>query len=109
MSAKYRKTGRFDDRLDRGERRKHFALRRLPHAEDYFATLFGPVRFNASGWALVRCCFHSPDNHPSMGIHRDGGFKCHACGASGGSIINFEMLRSGTDFKTAVRDLGAQR
>ena len=61
----------------------------------YFSGIFGPVRFNGNGWALVRCCFHSPDRHPSLSIHRDGGFTCHACGVKGGSVIDFEMLPSG--------------
>ncbi len=33
----------------------------------------------------VRCCFHSPDRHPSM-TFKDRRFKCWSCGASGDSI-----------------------
>ena len=102
---------RFGDRLNNDKPRIGFDPRRMPTGDEYFSGLFGPVRFNSKGWALVRCCFHSPDRHPSLSIHRDGGFKCHSntCGAKGGSVIDFEMLRSGTDFKTATRDLGAWR
>jgi hypothetical protein len=107
MFAKRRKSSSFS----RQERRGGFDPDLLPSPEDYFATLFVSVRFNPKGWGLVRCCFHSPDRHPSLSIHRDGGFKCHAlvCGATGRGVIDFEMLRSGTDFKTAARDLGAWR
>jgi hypothetical protein len=109
MFTKSRRTSRYANRLDCAKRRRGFDPDLLPSVQDYFATLFGSVRFNSNGWSQVRCCFHSPDKHPSLSISRDGGFKCHACGAIGGGIIDFEMLRSGTDFKTATRDLGAWR
>jgi hypothetical protein len=99
----------FGDRLSDDKLRRGFDRSRLPTGDEYFLELFGHIRFNGSGWALVRCCFHSPDRNPSLSVHRDGGFVCHACGAKGGSLIDFEMLRSGTDFKTAARDLGAWR
>jgi hypothetical protein len=108
MVPRSRKTSRFGNRSNDGERRG-FDPERVPTGEEYFSGIFGPVRFNNNGWAQVRCCFHSPDRHPSLSIHRDGGFKCHACGIKGGSVIDFEMFRSGTNFKTAARDLGAWR
>jgi hypothetical protein len=108
MFTRSRKS-RFRNRLDDDKTRRGFDPSRLPSADEYFSELFGHIRFNGSGWALVRCCFHSPDRNPSLSVHRDGGFVCHACGAKGGSLIDFEMLRLGTDFKTAVRDLGAWR
>jgi hypothetical protein len=104
MFASRRKSNSFS----RPERRSGFDPDLLPSAEDYLTTLFGYVRFNPKGWGLVRCCFHS-DRRPSLSISRDGGFKCHSCGAKGRGVIDFEMLRSGTDFKTAARDLGAWR
>ena len=108
MFPRSRKTTRFGNRSNDGERRG-FRPERVPTGEEYFSGIFGPVRFNGNGWALVRCCFHRPDMHPSLSIQRDGGFKCQACGVKGGSVIDFEMLRSGTNFKTAARDLGAWR
>jgi DNA primase len=63
----------------------------------------------ATGWAQVRCIFHE-DRHASLSIHRQrGAFRCFACGAHGGDIIEFEMLRSNADFKSAARVLGAWR
>ena len=108
MVRRSRKTIRFGNRSNDSKRRG-FDPERLPTGDEYFSGIFGPVRFNNNGWALVRCCFHLPDTHPSLSIHRDGVFTCHACGVKGGSVIDFEMLRSGTDFKTAARDLGAWR
>ncbi len=108
MFPRSRKTNRFGNRANDSGRRG-FDPERMPTGDEYFSGIFGPVRFNGNGWALVRCCFHWPDRHPSLSIHRDGGFKCHACSVKGGSVIDFEMLRSGTNFKTAARDLGAWR
>lgn len=82
---------------------------RLPAVVDYYQPIFGELSFNASGWAQVRCAFHD-DRHASLSIHQGrGAFRCFACGARGGDVIAFEMLRSGTDFKDAVRALGAWR
>jgi hypothetical protein len=36
-----------------------------------------------------------------------GAFHCFSCGAKGGSLIDFVMLRVGCDFKQAVQQLGA--
>jgi hypothetical protein len=82
---------------------------RLPTVTEYCRPIFGELRFNASGWAQVRCIFHH-DRHASLSIHREhGAFRCFACGARGGDVIAFEMLRSGADFKSAVCALGAWR
>ena len=65
--------------------------------------------FNASGWAQVRCVFHE-DGHASLSIHREfGAFRSFARDARGGDTLAFEMLRSGADFKSAARALGAWR
>ena len=94
-----------------GHRRRKGGLDpgRLPAVADYYRLVFGTLRFNATGWAQVRCVFHE-DSHPSLSIHREhGAFRCFACGARGGDLLAFEMLHSGADFKTAVRALGAWR
>jgi hypothetical protein len=81
----------------------------LPTAADYYRPVFGDPRFNASGWAQVHCVFHE-DGHASLSIHRErGAFRCFACDARGGDVLAFEMLRSGADFKSAARALGAWR
>ena len=57
----------------------------------------------------MRCVFHE-DGHASLSIHRErGAFRCFACGARGGDVLAFEMLRSGANFKSAARALGAWR
>ena len=82
---------------------------RLPAVVDYYRPIFGELRFNASGWAQVRCVFHV-DQHASLTIHQGrGAFRCFACAARGGDVLAFEMLRTGADFKSAVRALGAWR
>jgi hypothetical protein len=96
-----------DNPLWRGERKRGFDRNRLSAVADYYQPIFGDLLFNASGWAHVRCVFHD-DGHASLGIHRErGAFQCFACDARGGDMLAFEMLRSGADFKSAARALGA--
>jgi hypothetical protein len=52
--------------------RQHFDRDLLPDAESYFRDLFGPLRFNGSGWAMVSCPVHGPEKTPSLSIHRAG-------------------------------------
>jgi CHC2 zinc finger len=90
-------------------RKLGFDRNRLPTVADYYRPIFGDLRFNASGWAQVRCVFHE-DGTASLSIHRErGAFRCFACGARGGDVLAFEMLRSGADFKGAAQALGAWR
>jgi hypothetical protein len=89
--------------------KRGFDRNRLPMVTDYYQPICGDLRFNANGWAQVRCIFHE-DGHVSLSIHREhGAFRCFACNARGGDILAFEMLRSGADFKSAVRALCAWR
>jgi hypothetical protein len=98
-----------DITLRRGEHRRGFDRARLPTVAHYYQPIFGDLRFNASGWTQVRCVFHQ-DGHASLSIHCErGAFRCFACGARGGDVLAFEMLRSGADFKSAARALGAWR
>jgi CHC2 zinc finger len=98
-----------DNTLRRVERKREFDRNRLPLAADYYQPIFGDLRFNASGWAQVCCVFHE-EGHASLSIHRErGAFRCFACNARGGDVLAFEMLRSGVDFKSAARALGAWR
>jgi hypothetical protein len=90
-------------------RKRGFDRDRLTPVADYYRPVFGDLRFNASGWAQVRCVFHE-EGHASLSIHRErGAFRCFACGARGGDVLAFEMLRSGADFKSAARALDAWR
>jgi CHC2 zinc finger len=96
--------------IPRKSMRKHgFDRNRLPPVADYYQPIFGDLRFNASGWAQMRCIFHE-DGHASLSIHRErGAFRCFTCDTRGGDVLAFEMLRSGADFKSAARALGAWR
>jgi hypothetical protein len=95
--------------LLRGGRKWGFDRNRLPTVANYYRPIFGPLRFNASGWAQVRCVFHA-DGRASLSIHRErGAFRCFACDGRGSDVLSFEMLRSGTDFKSAARALAAWR
>jgi CHC2 zinc finger len=54
-------------------------------------------------WATGLCPFHA-DSHPSFSANLvTGGFVCHAttCGAKGGSVTAFFMLRYGVNASTA--------
>jgi hypothetical protein len=98
-----------DNTLRRGGRKRGFDRKRLPAVADYYQPIFGELRFNASGWAQVRCVFHE-DGHASLSIHRErGAFRCFTCNARGGDVLAFEMLRSSADFKSAAHALGAWR
>jgi hypothetical protein len=89
--------------------RQHFDRNLLPSAEGYFRALFGPLRFNGSGWAMVSCPVHGPEKTPSLSIHKDGGWRCFSCDEKGDDILSFEMFRSCCDFKQAAKTLGAWR
>jgi hypothetical protein len=53
----------------------------------------------------VLCSFHD-DRNPSLSLNlKTGAFFCHACGAKGGDIIAFYMLKFGLGFKQSVREL----
>jgi hypothetical protein len=83
----------------------------LPHPADFYAGFFGNFRkANNSDWAMVRCCFHSPDKHPSLSVNfRTGAFRCWSCGTKGGGIIKFYQLLHNVDYKTAIQMLAAGR
>jgi hypothetical protein len=110
MFSRSRKSGsHYRRRSDDGGERRGFDRSRLPDPRSYYEDIFGPLHPNMKGWASVKCPFHS-DHHPSCAVNCEhGGYRCHACGASGGDILAFEMAYSGTDFRTAARDLGAWR
>jgi len=60
-------------------------------------------------WKNALCPFHD-DHNPSLCVRLDtGGFRCWACGARGGDILAFHMLRYGLGFIAAAKQLGAWR
>lgn len=57
------------------------------------------------GWVDGGICpFHDDKRPGSFKVSlSSGAFKCFSCGASGGSVIDFIMVRDGVDFRTALR------
>ena len=83
-----------------------FLSEKLPAPMGYF-TAQG-VRLTGRGaWRSAICPFHD-DHSPSLRVNTDSGaFRCMACGAHGGDILEFHRLRHGLGFRQAARDLGA--
>lgn len=84
-----------------------FKRENLPDAESYFEgiglKLQGP---RSAKWKTTRCEFH--DGSDSMRVNlASGGWCCMACGESGGDVLAYEMKRTGADFVTAAKSLGA--
>lgn len=78
----------------------------LPSPKSYYQLQFPGLALGAA-WVTVSCCFH-PDNKPSLSINtEEGNFKCHSCGAKGGDIVTFHMLRYQMKFIEAAKSLGA--
>lgn len=76
---------------------------RLPNPSDFYRQFDISLK-GGSGWQMVKCPFHD-DKHASMGVNREhGGYKCHACGASG-DAIGFYMQWHSVSFIDACRAL----
>jgi DNA primase len=83
-----------------------FKRDRLPPPADYYGA--EGIKLNGSGvWKSACCPFHD-DTNPSLRVHMDrGAFRCHACGANGGDLLDFHRKRHGLGFIAAARALGA--
>lgn len=80
----------------------------LPPVVDVLALLdISAPKATAKGYAQVACPIHG-DAKPSLSIHleRDN-FKCWACGATGGDVLDLYRKARGLSFVQAARDLGA--
>jgi hypothetical protein len=83
----------------------------LPAPEAYLRERGLLTQRSVRDWASIRCPSHKggDEDHPSLRISlRDGHFRCHACGASGGDVLGLHRLVAGLGFREAVRDLGAR-
>ena len=80
----------------------------LPEPLHYFAS--AQLRLSGRGrWRSVLCPFHD-DHNPSLRVNAEtGAFRCMACGARGGDVLDFHRARHGLSFWQAARDLGAWR
>lgn len=88
--------------------RERFQREHLPDAISYFASEGLKLRGRGT-WRTTLCAFHN-DTHPSLSVNVDtGGFRCHACGAHGGDVLDFHRQRHGLDFREAAEALGAWR
>ena len=80
----------------------------LPNPSKYYSEQ-GLKLTGGGGWKQALCPFHK-DSGPSLRVHTDTGcFRCMACGAKGGDVLAFHMLRYGMGFKEAAKSLGAWR
>lgn len=80
---------------------------KLPSPESYYLNR-GFMLQGTAEWKKTKCPFHD-DTRPSLCINlKQGGcFRCHACGACGGDIIDFHMRWRNLTFTQAVKELGA--
>jgi hypothetical protein len=91
------------------KRSKMFHRELLPPALSFWEGEFGSLGRGGKSWRRVLCPFHR-DHHPSLSVNAEsGGFYCFACGAKGGDLVAYVMLRDGVDFKAAAQMLGAWR
>lgn len=83
-----------------------FDKERLPDPVQYFDA--AGLRLVGHGtWRSALCPFHD-DTRPSLRVNANtGAWRCMACGARGGDVIDFHRAKHGLSFMEAVRDLGA--
>ena len=94
----------------RGQRSgKRFALNRalLPTPLNYLAQHDLKLKNGSGDWRLMLCPFHDDTNSSLSFNLKNGAFKCFACGAKGGDLIAFHMLRTALPFVEACKNLGA--
>ncbi len=78
----------------------------LRNPESYYADE-GVKLLGRGAWRDALCPFHK-DSKPSMRVFFEtGAFRCMACGARGGDVLAFHMLRHGLRFIDAAKALGA--
>ncbi|MGF6792402.1 CHC2 zinc finger domain-containing protein [Paraburkholderia sp. 35.1] len=64
------------------------------------------AKINASGYGQTFCPVHG-ETHPSLSIHMErGNWRCFACGASGGDVLELYRRARGLTFVQAARELG---
>lgn len=87
-------------------RGKYFRRDLLPTPGEYYREQ-GLKLTGGSEWKNAICPFHH-DTKPSLRIRLEtGAFRCMACGARGGDVLDFHRLRYGLRFQDAAMQLGA--
>jgi hypothetical protein len=69
-----------------------------------------PGRPNQPGYWKLCCPFHKDgkESNPSLNLHHTNGhYRCHACGAKGGDILDFYMQITSLGFIDACISLSA--
>jgi DNA primase len=87
--------------------RGKFERARLPDPASYFVERANLKLRGRGAWRSALCPFHD-DKHASLLVNVErGAFRCMACGAKGGDVLQFHRLRHGLSFLEAARDLRA--
>ena len=90
----------------RSAQRFPFNRDRLPQPAEFYAGE-GINLLGSGAWRSALCPFHK-DKNPSLRVFFDtGAFRCMVCGAKGGDVLAFYMLRHGLRFIDAAKALGA--
>lgn len=78
----------------------------LPDPADYYRRHLLDLKARGE-WADARCPFHD-DAHASLSVSLNhGGYRCHACGESGGDVLAFHRRLYELGFVRAAKDLDA--
>jgi DNA primase len=82
----------------------------IPPAEFFAAELPDMPPPRGAGWRDGGLCpFHEDHHRGSFRVNVDSGaFRCFACGARGGDVLAFLMMRDGLTFPEALRELADQ-
>ncbi|MDQ5900334.1 MAG: CHC2 zinc finger domain-containing protein [Candidatus Rickettsiella isopodorum] len=84
------------------KKRRQFDRNMLPNPREYYAGVLLKFRLRNNNNATALCPFHS-DKNPSFSVEfKHGLFFCFSCGASGGDLIDFYRLMTGTSFTKAI-------
>lgn len=84
-----------------------FRRDRLPDALTYYRDTEGLTLAGRGPWRTTSCVFHGGSDSMRINVET-GGFVCMAgCGASGGDVLAYYVLRHGLGFVEAARALGA--
>ena len=79
---------------------------RMPQPAEFYVGQ-GIKLLGGGAWRSALCPFHN-DKNPSLRVFLDtGAFRCMVCGAKGGDVLAFYMLRHGLRFIDAAKALGA--
>lgn len=90
----------------RGRRRFGLHRDRLPSPSAYFDSIELTLLGHGE-WRSALCPFHA-DASPSLRVNLSRGcWRCMACGAHGGDVLDFHRRLRGLGFIEAARDLGA--